>query len=74
MKGHAVPRPKLYDKKIKTALTETLRDLQRFASRDNATVSDLVRAAIGTTSATDARRRGNHGKARHRGHDTARSM
>jgi metal-responsive CopG/Arc/MetJ family transcriptional regulator len=42
-----VGRPKQFDTEVRTKVTdETLRDLQRFANRDNATVSDLVRAAI----------------------------
>jgi hypothetical protein len=42
-----IGRPKLYDKEIKTAITnKTARDLERFAERDNRTVSDLVRSAI----------------------------
>jgi hypothetical protein len=43
-----MPRPKLFDVEIKTALpNKTHEELQRLAERDNATVSDLVRGAIG---------------------------
>jgi predicted DNA-binding protein len=42
-----VPRPRLFDVEIKTALpNRTHQELQRLAARDGRTVSDLVRDAI----------------------------
>jgi predicted DNA-binding protein len=42
-----MPRPKLFDVEVKTALTNrTHQELQRFAERDGRPVSDLIRDAI----------------------------
>jgi hypothetical protein len=42
-----MPRPRLFDVEVKTALpNKTHEELRQFAERDNRTVSDLVRDAI----------------------------